>query len=177
MLTPIIISLFVSWMISAGAIFVYSKKLKSEQKLFEWQTYQKLHKDFNQKHLQKQEEIRQQESHLKSLKSDLQDRISQQIQIESKLQERKEKLTNKFEEIDKKYTNLQEERSKMQDLEMELSRERSSLRTSLEKIAHLSIDEAREQILQETESIYENDILKLIEKKKKDPETIEELDR
>ena len=56
----------------------------------------------------------------------------------------------------------------MQDLEMELSRERSSLRTSLEKIAHLSIDEAREQILQETESIYENDILKLIEKKKKD---------
>ena len=168
MLTPIIISLFVSWMISAGAIFVYSKKIKSEQKLFEWQTYQKLLKDFTQKHLQKQDEIRQQESHLKALKSDLQDRINNQIQIESKIQEREEKLTKKFEEIDKKYTTLQEERSKIQDLELELNKERSTIRASIEKIAHLSIEEAREQILQETESIYEGDILKLIDKKKKD---------
>ena len=98
----------------------------------------------------------------------MQDRINNQIQIESKIQEREEKLTKKFEEIDKKYTALQEERSKIQDLELELNKERNAIRASMEKIAHLSIEEAREQILQETESIYEGDILKLIDKKKKD---------
>lgn len=81
---------------------------------------------------------------------------------------REDKLDAKFEEIEKKLEavrtredNLQKERANQDQILQELQ-------TELSQVAKLSPDEAKQLLLKRTEDRYEQDILKVIEKKRKE---------
>lgn len=89
-------------------------------------------------------------------------------ELEQKLIAREDKLDIKFEEIEKKLEavrtredNLQKERSHQDQILQELQ-------TELSHVAKLSPDEAKQLLLKRTEDRYEQDILKVIEKKRKE---------
>lgn len=169
MTPPVLISLcIVSWLVSAGAIFVYIQKLNWEKKSFESETYKKIQDEFYQKELRQQEILHEKESRILEREHEVREKTENQSQLEQKLRERETKLDKKLEEIDQRLSQIQEDRMRLQEKEQNIEHEKISLQSKIEAIAHLSSDEARWLLFQEVEEKYEQDILKLLEKKQKD---------
>lgn len=98
----------------------------------------------------------------------MREKVESQSQLEQKLRERETKLDEKLEEIDQRLSQMQEDRMKLQEREQSIEHEKIHLASRLEKIAHLSSEEAKTILFQEIEDKYEQDIIKLLEKKQKD---------
>lgn len=90
------------------------------------------------------------------------------MDLEQKLVVREEKLESKYDEIENKWETLRSREEQLQKERMENDNVRQQLQTELSKVANLSAEDARSLLLKRTEERYEDDILKLIDKKKKD---------
>ena len=90
------------------------------------------------------------------------------MELEQKLLLREEKIDSKYDDVERKIETLREREELLQKDRMEQDRIRQELQAELSKVAKLNIEEAKDLLLKRTEERYEEDILKVIEKKKKD---------
>lgn len=90
------------------------------------------------------------------------------MDLEQKLILREEKIEGRYEEIEKKIETLHIREESLQKERMDQEQIRQELQAELSKVAKLSTEDAKNLLLKRTEERYEQDILKVIEKKKKD---------
>ena len=86
--------------------------------------------------------------------------------MEEKILEKEDRLEKKLEEIENKQKELQTKNEELDKKRSEIEKTREELRWKLSEISWLTKEEARDIILQQTEELYEKDILHIIEKKK-----------
>ncbi len=102
------------------------------------------------------------------IRADIKERKQNVLESEQRLTEKESRLEKKFEEIDQKRLNLSEKERELEEKMIEWDKKLREMDGKLENISKLSTEEAKELLMKHTEERYEKDILKLIEKKKKD---------
>lgn len=102
------------------------------------------------------------------IKNDIKERKQALVDSEQRLIEKEKRLDSKSEEIDMKRAHMAEKENTLDEKWALLDKKMREMDGKLESIARLTSEEAKEILLKNTEERYERDILLLIEKKKKD---------
>ena len=124
---------------------------------------------YRQKNLQSEQqkkELAKIQSRIDEEKVELEWRKQKLEKMEEKILEKEDKIEKKLEELEQKNQELSRKWAEVDRHKEEITKLREELRTKLSDIAWLTKEEAREQIMKQTEELYEKDILTIIEKKK-----------
>jgi len=101
-------------------------------------------------------------------RAELREKNQRIAELEQKLILREEKIEAKYEEIEKKFGALRTREEELQKERYNQGQVRQELQDELSKVAKLTTEDAKNLLLKRTEERYEQDILRVIEKKKKD---------
>jgi ribonuclease Y len=151
--------------------FIHQKRIEKIQQNAEEQAKKLFDASLSQ--AKEQQTIFQEQLHADKQKVDLEraelrEKNQRMAELEQKLILREEKIEVRYEEIEKKFGTLRAREEELQKERSNQEQVRQELRDELSKVAKLTTDDAKNLLLKRTEERYEQDILKVIEKKKKD---------
>jgi ribonucrease Y len=112
------------------------------------------------------QDIARQQSRIEEEKNEWEQRRQKLEKMEEKILEKEDRLEKKLEEIEVKQQELVSKNEFIEKQKEEVVKTREELRTKLSEIAGLTKEEAKEQIMRQTEELYEKDIIDIIVKKK-----------
>lgn len=168
----IILSLIVGVSLGGGVLqFVHQKRVEKIQKNAEEQAKKLFDTSLSQSKEQQiifQEQINADREKMNLERTELREKNQRFMDLEQKLITREEKIEARYEEIEKKIEILHAREEFLQKERMNQEQIRQELQDELSKVAKLSTEDAKNLLLKRTEERYEQDILKVIEKKKKD---------
>lgn len=105
---------------------------------------------------------------IEGIRNDIRERKESIVQQENRVTEKEKKLDTRYEELEKTRDNIRKQESSLAEQSKDLNKKQDEIEKNLEKVAKLSWEEAKDLLMEHTEKRYEQDILALMEKKKRE---------